>query len=228
MRDGGFLIDLHNHTLVHSDDSLLRPEDLVRRAKQLGLDAVCITEHDRPWDPEELANLSKALDFPIFPGMEINTEEGHVLVFGLDRYVFGMHRLSFVRKMVEEAGGAMVLAHPYRRQLPPIDGSGTPVDYYVEKFADRPHYDFVDALEVFNGRGIPRENEFSYKMALRRRLPGAAGSDAHRIEDVATCATRFEKRITSLEELIAELRAGRYSPVILREPEKRIPFTELM
>jgi hypothetical protein len=73
---------------------------------------------------------------------------------------------------------------------------------------------------------MSRENEFSYKVALRRGKPMVAGSDAHTLSDVATCATEFEREIRTVPELIAELRAGRCQPVILRDPERRAPQLE--
>lgn len=219
------LIDLHNHTMIKSDDSFLRPEELVRRAKELGLDGIAFTDHDIFWDPDEIAHLSRDLDFPIFSGVEINTEDGHVLVWGLDHYVFGMHHMTFVRGMVDDAGGAMVMAHSYRRQLPSVVTEHS-VDYYVERMGDKAHYDHVDAMEVYNGRGMPRENEFSYKVAMRRGKPMVGGSDAHTLSDVATCATDFEREIRTVAELIEELKAGRCRPVILRDPQRRAPVLE--
>lgn len=58
-------------------------------------------------------------------------------------------------------------------------------------------------------------------------LPGTGASDAHRLEDVGTYATEFERRITCLDDLIEELQAGRHKPVILdrgREPQWRAQF----
>ena len=39
------LIDLHVHTNISSRCSSLMPEELVDKARELGLDAVCVTEH---------------------------------------------------------------------------------------------------------------------------------------------------------------------------------------
>src|SRR3972149_6999340 len=55
---------------------------------------------------------------PVTPAIEVNTEDGHLLAFGIDRYVYGMHRVAELARLVEEAGGVLVAAHPYRRQLP--------------------------------------------------------------------------------------------------------------
>src|SRR3990172_2840212 len=52
------------------------------------------------------------------PSIEVNTEDGHILAFGVGRYVYGMHRIEELARLVEDAGGALVAAHPYRRQLP--------------------------------------------------------------------------------------------------------------
>ena len=43
------LIDLHTHTAPKSYDALQTPEELVLEAKGLGLDALCLTEHDTFW-----------------------------------------------------------------------------------------------------------------------------------------------------------------------------------
>ena len=49
--------DLHMHTTRHSPDSEMDPFALVRRAQQLGLDGVVITEHDWLWTEPELEEL---------------------------------------------------------------------------------------------------------------------------------------------------------------------------
>ena len=112
------LIDLHTHTHPLSHDSLLSPDELVDAAKAAGLDAVCLTEHDFFWDHAEAAALSKRHDFLVIPGIEVNTEDGHIVVFGLDRFVYGMHRMHELARLADAAGAVMIAAHPYRRQLP--------------------------------------------------------------------------------------------------------------
>jgi predicted metal-dependent phosphoesterase TrpH len=48
------LIDLHTHTRPLSHDSLLSPDELIEAAKAAGLDAICVTEHDFAWEPDEV------------------------------------------------------------------------------------------------------------------------------------------------------------------------------
>ena len=109
------IIDIHTHTYPTSDDSSLLPDELIQEAIRIGLDGVCITDHDGFWKPQDIEELSKRHGFLVLPGCEVTTEEGHLLVYGLDRYIFGMHRAAFVRDLVDDAGGAIVVAHPYRR-----------------------------------------------------------------------------------------------------------------
>jgi len=92
------------------------PDELVDAAKGLGLDGICITEHDYFWDLDDIRALSRKHGFLVLPGCEVNTDGGHVLVFGLEKYVFGMHKAAFLRELVEQASGVMVAAHPYRRR----------------------------------------------------------------------------------------------------------------
>jgi hypothetical protein len=37
------------------------------------------------------------------------------------------------------------------------------------------------------------------------------------LKDLGTFATEFERRVTSLEDLITELKAGRFSPIVLNQ-----------
>jgi predicted metal-dependent phosphoesterase TrpH len=210
------LIDLHTHTHPLSHDSLLSPNELIDAARVARLDAVCLTEHDFFWDPAEVAALSKRHSFLVIPGIEVNTEDGHIVVFGLDRFIYGMHRLNELARLADAAGAVMIAAHPYRRQLPfelRHEGDWTQA---LERAVTNPACSHVTAIETHNGRGSDRENAFSTEVAARLNLPTVAASDAHERKDIGRCATEFERTITGLGELIAELKAGRFKPVVLR------------
>ena len=210
------IIDIHTHTTHLSDDSDLTPDDLIVAAKEAGLDGVCITEHDRFWSAEAVTRLSRWHDFPVFPGCEITTEEGHLLVYGLEEYRFGMHRTSFVRELADAAGAVVILAHPYRRthfaDMVKVDGA---YEDMLERAMSNAAMGLVDGLDVLNGRGTDAQNNFSLELAERSGLPQSGASDAHDPKDVGTYATEFERRIDGLDDLVDELRAGRYRPVTL-------------
>ena len=206
------LIDLHCHTRPLSDDSNLTPDELVEAAKAASLDAVCLTEHDFTWDLEEVRQLARRHDFTVIPAIEVNTDDGHFLAFGLDRYVYGMHRTAELARLVDEAGGALVAAHPYRRQLPfelRDEGDWTEP---LERAAANPAYRYVCAIETLNGRGSERENAFSQALCDRLGLPAVAASDAHQSSDVGRCATEFQRDVADVSDLVRELKAGRFQP----------------
>ncbi len=210
------LIDIHTHTFPRSDDSLLSPEELVSQAKRAGLEGICLTEHDAFWPPIALESLSEKYGVAVFPGCEVTTEEGHLLVFGLDRYVFGMHRAAFVRDLVDRAGGAIVLAHPYRRVY--RDGTATREGEYADVIAQasrRAVLSLVDAVEVLNGRGSEEENGFATELSRRRNLKGTGSSDSHQLTDIGTYATEFSHPVRDVGELVQEIKAGRFRPVAL-------------
>jgi len=211
------LIDLHTHTNPRSDDSFLKPDELIVHAKRAGLDAVCLTEHDWFWDDEEIAELCQRHNFLVLPGVELTTEEAHLLVFGLKKYVFGMHHASFVKRLVDEAGGAIIVAHPYRRHFP-IGAEPEDERYYpaLTRACENPVFEVADAIEVLNGRGSKKENAFSLKISKELNLRGVGSSDAHEIQDIGSAATFFERKIENLKDLIAELKAGRFRTQSLR------------
>ena len=208
------LVDLHTHTSLHSDDSSLSLDHLIEAAKAAGLDGVCITDHDYFWDPEDVRTVSKRHDFLVLPGCEVNTDGGHLLVFGLHRYVFGMHKTEYLARLVAEAQGAMVAAHPHRRRLlTGQDHEPREVELLLEAAAEDPVFGSCHAVETLNGRATEREREFSMELAHRLGKAGAGGSDAHDASQVGRAATRFEVRIAHLEDLIREIRAGRFEAV---------------
>ena len=191
-------------------------DELVLRAKEAGLDGVCVTDHDRFLDADEARRASSAHGLLVLPGSEVTTDEGHVLVFGLSRYIFGMHRVPFLGNLAGKAGGAVVAAHPYRRSyLPDASRGSERYRRMVGSAAENPLHGIADAVEVLNGRGSQGENAFAHDLSVEIGLTGVGSSDAHRVEDVGTFATEFQRHIRDLDDLIAELRAGRARPVVL-------------
>jgi predicted metal-dependent phosphoesterase TrpH len=213
MVDGNhMIIDLHTHTRLYSEDSDLDPQELIQQAKRSGLDGICFTEHDFFWKEEDIARLSREHDFPIFPGVEINTEDGHFLVFGLRKYEFGMHHTEFVKRQVDEVDGAIILAHPYRGRV----HQNPDTEQLLEQACQSPVLRLVDAVETLNGGSKAVENSFAQKLCERIKLKNVGGSDAHSLSDVPSCATVFERRISNVRELITELRGGRFRAIDLR------------
>ena len=210
------LIDLHTHSYPQSDDSFASVDDVIDRAKALGLDGICLTDHDAFWPWERVKELCRKHGFVVLPGSEINTDGGHTLVFGLERYEFGIHKPRFLRSLVDKHGGVMIAAHPYRRRF--LANPGRQPQARVEmlqRAAADDYFQLCDAIEGVNGRGLPEENCFSQDLGAALGLKSTGGSDAHRLTELGTAATRFELPIRCLADLICEVKAGRFRPEIL-------------
>ncbi len=209
------LVDLHTHTRRGSADSFLHPDELIERSKQAGLDAIVLSEDDWAWEPEALRELEKRHGFRIFGGLEVSTEGGHILVYGVHQYRDEMRRSDALAANVRRAGGLMVAAHPFRGYAPwnwrDVEGicSG------LAQAERNPAYRLADAVEVVNGHGSPYENRFSEQLAARLRVPGTAGTDSHQASDIGKAATYFERDLRDERGLIEEVRAGRCWPVDL-------------
>ena len=79
-------IELHVHTIY--SDGTYTPEEVVRRAKDLDLIAISITDHDSVNGVEEAIRIGKRLGVEVVPGVEMSTDLGndeiHVLGYYLD------------------------------------------------------------------------------------------------------------------------------------------------
>lgn len=211
------LIDLHAHTYPKSDDSFVSVDELVDSARQSGLDGICLTEHDEFWPVDTARELTRRHGILVFPGSEINTDAGHVLVFGLHGYKFGMHKPTFLREEADRHGAVLIAAHPYRRRFLSGPGEDPAVrSEMMQRALDEEVFRLFDAVESRNGRGKETENRFAEDLRAALELPGTGGSDTHSLNQMGTAATLFERRIESLEELIAELKAGRMRAVELK------------
>ena len=74
-------IDLHTHSTA--SDGIYSPTELLRRAKDIGLQVLALTDHDTTDGVNEAAQAARTLDIDFIPGIEINTDvsggEVHVL-----------------------------------------------------------------------------------------------------------------------------------------------------
>ena len=112
------LVDLHMHTAVSSPCSQIDPQLLIEVASRIGLDAISVTEHEEMEGAEVTRRLGAEAGFPVFRGVEVYTELGDMLVFGLYRPKFPFQTpFAELLSEVREAGGVIVPAHPCRGSL---------------------------------------------------------------------------------------------------------------
>lgn len=200
------LIDLHVHS-HHTRGCTLTPRDVVRRAKESGLDGVAFTDLNTLDGLEEIRAAGREEGFLALCGVEIATDRGHYLCFFPDPakvpappQVFGSATPWPVRDVlakVREMGGAAVAAHPY------------------DKSVERPSGDFIftlDGLSAIEGLNVQRKgpaNDLAVEAADHMSLPCTAGSGAlASIEPVGKAATLFKEPVASEEDLVRQLRGG--------------------
>jgi len=195
---------------------------MVLEAERLGFFGLCITEHSGPWDQHEFQRFASQHNLVLIRAMEVETDMGHILAFGLDRYLPGIARARELRKAVDEVGGFIISAHPFRglynpRPLskPLLYKDMLSVPSTVDEAAQHPVFSLVDAVEVANGGTPDNENRFAVMVARHLGLKVTGGSDAHSQHGLGRCVTVFEGEVNSDEEFMNALRRGRFYPAVL-------------
>ncbi len=214
----GMIIDLHVHTSPASPCSSSTVDEMIKEAKRIGLDGICLTDHNYVWDSDEVGDLRRKHEFLILRGNEITTDQGDMVVFGLEREIKGIIKLEDLREEVLAAKGFLIVAHPFRGFL--TFGIGK-LGLTPEKAMERPLFKYVDGVEVMNCKVTQKENRFAAKVAQGLGLPATGGSDAHEVSEVGIYATRFSRVITHEKELIEALREGSYAPIAYREERRK-------
>jgi hypothetical protein len=164
---GWVRVDCHLHT-VASGDSVLTLEELGDRARQAGLDAVCVTDHNVTH--AAVAAVQRDLGVRIIVGEEIRTPDGDVIGLFLRERIPYVLPLAEVIGRIREQGALVYAPHPFDlarsslgRVLPGLCAAG-----------------LVDVVEVFNAKIADQSlNERAASLAAAFALPGGAGSDAH-------------------------------------------------
>jgi predicted metal-dependent phosphoesterase TrpH len=194
--------DMHIHTNRHSPDSVMDPVAMVRRARQLGLDGLVITEHDWLWTEPELRELRAAEPgLVVLAGIEVSAREGHFLVYGVHD-PFALERgigVADLCREVHRQGGAVVAAHPFRW--------GQPFDEILRE--ERPDLDGVEMMSSNMDADLRRRTAEVQRVG---RFAGLGNSDAHNVETLGFCYTEFSVPVHSGSDLAAAIRQKRSTP----------------
>jgi len=186
------LVDLHIHSWA-SPCSSLTPGVIGREALVRGLDGVAVVDHERLPDAQFLTELRR-FGLRVYAGAEVATRDGDLLVFGLPTLPGPDLTGPETALWAWERGGAVVLAHPFRRDRP-----ATP------ELMELPGI----LVEERNGRCADEENRQAQLACVRRGCATTGGSDAHGPGEVGRAATRFEFLPVDERDLARLLRAGR-------------------
>ncbi len=193
-------IDLHCHS-QYSKDNFFKREELIRQAVKRKLDGVCFTEHHSVSVSLPVARIKVPEGFYVFRGMEISTNRGHLLVYGLKDDSWNLWSrsqcldINEVLKMVRNLGGICVPAHPFRGW----DSIGEEI-YSISG---------IEAVETHNGLNANSENREAIQAARTKKLPSIGGSDCHNKDQVGLAFTVFDNPVHTMRELISEIKKGK-------------------
>src|SRR5512142_546556 len=199
------LIDLHVHS-NHTRGCNASVRDVVRRAREAGLDGVAITDLNTLEALPEARAAAQEEGFLALCGVEISTDRGHYLCFFPDparvpapAQMFGSATPWPVREVlakVRELGGAVIAAHPYDKTIERPSGD---VIFTLDGLA---------AIEGLNATRRGQANDLAIEAADHMSLPCTGASGAHELADIGKAATLFRDPVASEADVVAQLKAG--------------------
>ena len=170
--------DLHVHS-EYSWDSKVSIKTYIELAEDLGIDIISITDHNDIRSHEEIRELQKSTKVLLVPGQEINTANGHLLVYGwiplIKRDLPMSETVELIHKMAMEHKCQVisVAAHPF--------------DFLRSGGGQVVLQSGIDGLEVLNASSLfTYFNKKAYKKSRGLNLAKLGNSDSHRREEFAT------------------------------------------
>ncbi len=211
------ILDLHLHS-ERSDDSRAPVEAylkiLARKRAERPLDGIVLTEH-RQFDPaRDFRALEDRYGVLILNAAEVETDYGHVLIYGVNQDILRRFDFTNVRLPAQELitevarlGGIALPCHP-----------GRPTVGLCAHYETKPPLRDVVAVEALNGGSKKGEDARVGQLIRRYGYRAYGGSDSHLVSFVGICATEFEAEIRTVDDLVRELKGGEYRPVDFRRP----------
>jgi len=201
------ILDLHTHS-IQSDDGRAKVENYCQwiRKKELPIDGFVLTEHRQFDEASDYRHLEDEYGLVILKGSEVETDYGHVLVYGVNEDLLDAFDFARVDNPIEDVldaarrcGAVAAPAHPGRVNVG-----------LFAHFERRGPVDGIDIVEVYNGGSRPGDDELSLREAERHGYRGLGGSDSHIVSRIGRCATEFEGDIKDMDDLVAALQSGRF------------------
>jgi predicted metal-dependent phosphoesterase TrpH len=161
---------------------------------------VAITDHDALEGYFQVRKLAAAYeDLVIIPGVEVSTDQGDLILLGIEEKPAYKSPLASVVDFATERAALIIIPHPYR-----VHGIG--------EAAEKAR---ADAIEIMNPWATPRENKLAEELAKARNLPGVAGSDAHRPEQMWTAYTEVDAE-PNVASVLKAIKKGRVKAIQTR------------
>jgi hypothetical protein len=217
-----YLYETHLHTVRSSACAVSPGPEYIRLYKEKGYAGIIVTDHffngntiiprSLPWQEwvnrfcrgyEETREEGERQGLDVFFGWE-ETFDGcdDYLIYGLDKSWLLKHpeARSWTRaeqyKAVQEAGGCVVQAHPFRQR------------YYISRIVLSSGC--VDAVEAANaGNDEQSYDALAMRYAERIGLPVTAGSDIHearQVSDEDIFGVYLNKRLSSISDYVQAIK----------------------
>ena len=204
------ILDLHAHS-IKSDDGRAKVQNYCQwiATRNIPIDGFVLTEHRQFDNESDYSELAKKHNITILKGAEVETEYGHVLVFGVTLALqaafdfANIHLpLAQVLEACEQHNAVAVPCHPGRKRV----GMAA----HLEEFGVPQG---VRIVEVFNGGSRGDEDTVAAQLAADQNYLGIGGSDAHIVSHIGRCATEFPAAIGSEEELVEALQGSDFTAI---------------
>jgi predicted metal-dependent phosphoesterase TrpH/glycosyltransferase involved in cell wall biosynthesis len=162
-------VDLHMHT-DHSGDCATPVEHLLATAREQGLGAIAVTDHNEVSGAFEAQAKAAEFGVKIIIAEEVKTaSQGEVIGLFLTEKIPRGLTLEETVAEIKRQGGLVYVPHPFDRM------HAVPDYEHLLKIVDD-----VDAIEVYNPRvAIGSFNEEAERFAAKYQIVRGAGSDSH-------------------------------------------------
>ena len=210
------ILDMHLHS-ERSDDSRAPVEAylklLQRKRDERPLAGIVLTEH-RQFDlHRDFRPLEDQYGLRILNAAEVETDYGHVLVYGVNADILARFDFADVRLPAQEVitevarlGGVALPCHP-----------GRPNVGLCAHYETKPVLEGVVAVEALNGGSRRGEDARVQELIREHGYAAFGGSDSHLVSFVGLCATEFDDEIRDMDGLVTALKSRRYRPVDFRQ-----------
>ena len=190
-------VDLHMHT-DHSRDCATPVRTLLETAKDRGLGAIAITDHNEVSGALEAREIADEVGIKVIVAEEVKTaEQGEVIGLFLEEKVERGMTMAETVAEIRRQGGLIYVPHPFDR-LHSVPDYEHLLDIVEE----------IDILEVFNPRvALTTFNEEAERFATKYRIVPGAGSDSHVAQALGSVMIRIHD-FEGPEEFLEAMRAA--------------------
>jgi len=198
------LADLHIHTIYSFDGTATVP-GVLRRARQIGLDVIAITDHDEIIGSLKALELASAFGVEVIPGMEVTTAEGDLLALNITKKIERNLTLIQTVQKVSDQGGFCIAPHPMSNGIGMKSLSAYSISKALHKTAVART---LIAIETYNATTLDRtSNHYACVLADWLDITTTASSDAHVVEAIGLGVTEFDGH--TAQDLLTALQNGK-------------------